>query len=79
MTCSNGHSLSTHTFGPLGKKGETIDLHLKTKTSDIYTSTEVSMLLQPSGVKRCIPIPNSTTWQCVIGLYHAGDCISLIS
>ena len=80
QTCSNGHVLNTYTFGVLGKQDDTIELHLKTKTSDIpeYTNTQVSLLLQPSGLKRCIPLPNSRAWQCVIGSYYAGDRISLI-
>ena len=81
QTCSNGHVLNTYTFGALGKQNDIIELHLKTKTSDIpeYTNTQVSLFLHPSGVKRCIPLPNARAWQCVIGSYYAGDSISLIS
>ena len=81
QTCSNGHVLNTYTFGAIGKLGDFIELHLKTNMSDIpeHTNTELSLFIQPSGVKRCIPLPNSRAWQCVIGSYNAGDCISLIS
>lgn len=80
-TCSNGHVLNTHTYGPLGKQGDTIELGILTKTSDVqkYTNTHVYLLIQPSGVRRSIPLPNFQAWQCVIGSYHAGDCISLLS
>ena len=79
QTCSDGHGLHTDTFGPLGKKDDIIDLHLKTETSDIYTNTHVSLLIQPSGVTRRIPLPNDQVWQCVIGSYNSGDRISLVS
>ena len=81
QTCSNGHVLNAYTFGALGKQDDLLDLHLKTNMSDIpeHTNTQLSLFIQPSGVKRCIPLPNSRAWQCVIGSYHAGDCISLIS
>ena len=79
QTCSDGHVLRTETFGPLGKEDDIIDLHLKSETSDIYTNTHVSLLVQPSGVIGRIPLPDSQVWQCMIGSYNAGDRISLIS
>ena len=79
QTCSDGQVLQTDNFGPLGKKDDMIDLHLKTETSDIYTNTHVSLLIQPSGVTRRIPLPNARVWQCVIGSYNSGDRISLVS
>lgn len=78
-TCSNGHVLHPSTYGVLGKQGDTIELHLKTTKSDIFSSTKLSLHLHPTDVKRCISLPDSQSWQCVIGSYYAGDCIVLSS
>ena len=81
QTCSNGQVLNAYTFGTLGKQDDLLELHLKTNMSDIpeHTNTQLSLFIQPSGVKQCIPLPSLRAWQCVIGSYHAGDWISLIS
>ena len=79
QNCSDGKVLNTSIFGPLGKTGDTIELVLKTTTYDLNTSTHLLLFIQPSGVKRSLPLPNSQAWQCIVGSYCAGDRVCLLS
>ncbi len=80
--CLSGNVTPTPNYGTLGKQGDAIELHVSTST--ICTNCweiKVSLLLRPSGLRLSMTMTMYTIpkWQCLIGLCHPGDCITLLS
>lgn len=75
---SDGQIVGDFTYGCIGIKDDIINLYLDVKVSDISTRTEIRLNIKPSNVNHRIPVPNSKTWQIVIGSYNSDDCVSFI-